>query len=301
VQAGGAATTDEWAAKARRAEELGYSTLFVPDHFGLQLAPMLALQAAADATTTLRVGTLVLDNDYRHPVMTAKEAATLDVLSGGRLELGLGAGWLRSDYDESGMPYDPPSVRVDRFEEGVAIVKGLLSDGAFSFEGEHYRISNLDGRPKPVQRPLPILIGGGGRRMLGIAGREGDILGVNPNLSAGAVTPEVAKDATAEANDRKLAWLRAAAGDRFDHIELNVLVFIAQVTPDRRSVAEGLASGFGLTVEEALDVPLALVGRQDEIAESLVARRERWGFSYYVVQDAAMESFAPIVSSMTGA
>ena len=150
-----------WAEQARKAEDLGYSTLLVPDHFGDQLAPVPALMAAADATSALRVGTLVFDNDYRHPVVLAKEAATLDLLSGGRLELGLGAGWMRSDYEESGISYDPPGLRVERFAEGLAVIAGLLeSDGPFSFSGKHYTVTGHSLQPRPVQRPRPPLISG---------------------------------------------------------------------------------------------------------------------------------------------
>ena len=168
-------TASSWADQARKAEDLGYSALLVPDHFGDQLAPVPALMAAADATSELRIGTLVFDNDYRHPVVLAKEAATLDFLSGGRLELGLGAGWMRTDYEESGIAYDPPGLRVDRFAEGVAVIAGLLeSDGPFSFSGKHYTVTEHHLRPRPVQRPRPpLILGGGGRRVLTIAGRCG--------------------------------------------------------------------------------------------------------------------------------
>src|SRR5438094_7270441 len=151
AQIASARSREEWVAKARKVEDLGFSTLFMPDHFGDQLAPIPALMAAADATTDIRVGSLVFDNDFKHPLVLAKEAATIDVLSNGRSELGLGAGWMITDYEESGMPYDSPRVRVDRFEEAVAVFKGLLGDGPFSFKGEHYTITAHDGRPKPVQ------------------------------------------------------------------------------------------------------------------------------------------------------
>ncbi len=200
-----AGTREEWVAKARRVEELGYSTLCVPDHFDDQLAPMPALTAAAAATTNLRVGTLVLDNDYRHPILTAKEAATVDLLSGGRLELGLGAGWLRSDYEQSGIALDPPSVRIDRLEEALAVVKGLLAGGKFSFCGRHYTVTNHPGTPLSVQRPRPpILVGGGGRRILALAGREADIVSVNFDLSSGAIGTHLGATATAGATAEKV-------------------------------------------------------------------------------------------------
>lgn len=301
IQAANAGSARDWVGLARKAEDLGYSTLFVPDHFGEQLAPLPALTAAADATSTLRVGTLVLDNDYRHPVVLAKEAATLDLLSGGRLELGIGAGWMRTDYEQSGIAYDAPGVRIDRFVEGLRILKGLFADGPFSFEGRHYRVDGLDGQPKPVQRPHPpILVGGGGRRVLQIAAREADIVGINPSLHAGAVTPDIGRDATAEAFARKVGWVREAAGDRFGDVELTVNVFVAIVTDDRLGVAAAMASGFGLTPEEALDVPLALVGTEEQIAEDLQRRRESYAVSYIVVNEASMDALAPIVATLAG-
>src|SRR5687768_532705 len=181
VQLSNAASAAEWASAARRAEDLGYSTLFMPDHFGEQLAPVPALMTAADATTTLRIGALVWDNDYKHPVVLAKEVATMDVLSGGRVEFGIGAGWMNTDYEQAGIPKDRDGVRIARMVEGLAIYKGLWADGPFSFDGDHYRITDLDGLPKPVQRPgPPILIGGGGPKVLAIAAQQADIVGVNP-------------------------------------------------------------------------------------------------------------------------
>jgi probable F420-dependent oxidoreductase len=301
VQISSAASRKEWVEKARQAEALGFSTLFMPDHFGDQLAPVPALMAAADATDNIRVGALVFDNDYRHPVVLAKEMATIDLLTEGRLEVGLGAGWMRSDYEESGIPYDPPGVRVDRFEEGLKVIKGLFADGAFSHSGTHYAIANLDGRPKPVQRPHPpILIGGGGPRVLRIAGREADIVGINFNLKGGEVTADLGPNGTAEMTDRKIEWIREGAGDRFGDIELNVLVFMATVTDDRAGTAEMIAPMFQITPEQALKVPHALVGSVDQICEDLQARRERFGFSYTVVQDGAMEDIGPVVERLTG-
>jgi probable F420-dependent oxidoreductase len=191
-------TARSWADQARKAEDLGYSTLLVPDHFGDQLAPVPALMAAADATTALRVGALVFDNDYRHPVVLAKEAATLDLLSGGRLELGLGAGWMRSDYAESGIAYDAPGLRVDRFAEAVAVIAGLLeSDQPFSYSGTHYTVTEHSLLPRPVQRPRPpLILGGGGRRVLTIAGQWADIVSINVDLRAGTGGPETAPNAS---------------------------------------------------------------------------------------------------------
>ena len=181
VQAHQAPNGQAWTDLAQRAEGLGYSTLLVMDHFGDQLGPIPAMTAASAATQELRVGSLVFDNDYRHPVTLAKDIATVDLLSGGRVEFGLGAGWMTSDYDESGIPLDTAAVRIDRMEEAIAIFKGLWAPESFSHHGEHYQITNLDGTPKPAQRPHPpVLIGAGGKRMLGIAAREADIVGNNP-------------------------------------------------------------------------------------------------------------------------
>ncbi|MBK9181145.1 MAG: LLM class F420-dependent oxidoreductase [Acidimicrobiales bacterium] len=301
VQLATAPDRESWAALARKAEALGYSSLFVPDHFGDQLAPGPALMAAADATTDLRVGALVWDNDYRHPVVLAMEAATIDLLSGGRLELGLGAGWMRTDYEQSGIAYDPPAVRVDRFEESIAVLKGLFAEGPFSHRGPHYTITGLDLRPRPVQRPHPpLLIGGGGRRVLSIAARHADIVGVNPRLHAGEIGPDALADATADAVDRKVGWVREAAGDRFDDLELNVLAFVAIVTDDPGPMAELVAGGMGLDPADVQGTPHVLLGSVEQIAETLHARRERWGFSYVVVQGDAMDGFAPVVARLAG-
>jgi probable F420-dependent oxidoreductase len=188
VQEHRAPSAKAWKEKAREVESLGYATLYLPDHFTDQVGPIAALMAAADATTTLRVGSLVFDNDYRHPVVLAKEAATLDLLSEGRLDLGLGAGWMASDYEQAGIPFDSAGTRISRMEEALTIIKGLFTGEPFTFAGEHYRLTSMEGSPRPVQRPHPpILLGGGGRRMLRIAAREADIVNVNFDLREGAV------------------------------------------------------------------------------------------------------------------
>lgn len=302
IQLAAAESSAQWAELARRAEDLGYSTLFVPDHFGDQLAPVPALAAAAAATSTLRVGTLVLDNDYKHPVVTAKEAATIDLLSDGRLELGIGAGWLRSDYDQSGIAMERPGVRVDRLEEAVAVLKGLFRPGKFSFEGRHYQIRELDGRPKPVQQPHPpLLIGGGSPRVLALAGREADIVGVNPSIRSGRVDAAAARDGTATATDKKLTWVREGAGDRYGDIEINMLVFACVVTDQRASTLEAMAPAFGLEPGEIAHYPHAWIGSVDQICDDLIAARERWDASYHVLQGAdAMQAAAPIVARLAG-
>ena len=268
VQLGGPADAAGWVEQARRIEDLGYSTVTMPDHFTDQLAPLPALSVAAAATTTLRIGALVFDNDYKHPAVLAKELATQDVLSGGRVEIGLGAGWMETDYRATGIPYDPPGVRIDRFVEGIAVIKGAMADGPFSFHGRHYTITDYDAAPKPVQRPHPpLLIGGGGRRVLSIAAREADIVGINGNLAAGAIGPDAIASMTRDAVTEKVAVVREAAGDRFADLELNIRAFMVRVTDDAAGEIRGIA-GF-LQVDDALvaESPFALIGTTSSIAD----------------------------------
>jgi probable F420-dependent oxidoreductase len=296
-----ATSQQEWTAKARRVEDLGYATLCVPDHFDDQLAPIPALTAAAGATTSLRVGTLVLDNDYRHPVLTAKEAATLDLVSGGRFELGMGAGWLIADYEQSGIPCDRPGVRIDRLAEGLAVVKGLLAGGKFSYSGRYYTVAGHPGTPRPVQHPRPpILVGGGGRRVLSLAGREADIVSVNFDLRSGSVGPHLGGTATAAATAEKVGWVRDAAGDRFGEVELSFTAYLTMVTDDRDAVAAGLGSGFGLSGEQVLAMPNFAIGTVVEIADELERRRDELGFSYVVVGGECHEAFAGVVDRLAG-
>ncbi len=286
---------------ARRAEDLGYATLVMPDHFGDQIAPVPGLMAAADATTNLRIGTLVFDNDYKHPVVLAKEVASLDVLSGGRMELGLGAGWMSSDYEQSGIPEDAAAVRVDRMEEGIAVLKGLFSNEPCTFSGEHYRIEGLQGMPKPVQSPHPpFLIGGGKKRVLKIAGREADIVGINPTMPNGAADADAARTGLAAETDKKLAWVREGAGERYDDLEINLLTFACMVTDEREDLIEKVAPAFGLTPPDVASFPHALIGSIDQICDTLEGRRERWQASYIVVQQDAMEAMAPVVARLAG-
>ncbi len=300
IQAKSASTRAEWIEQVKKVEDLGYSSLSLPDHFDGQLAPTPALMAAADSTTTLRVGALVWCNDYRHPVTFASEMATLDILSEGRLELGIGAGWMRSDYDAAGIDYDRPGVRIDRLIESIEIIKGLFSDGTFTYTGEHYGVTDLDLQPKPVQDPVPILVGGGGPRMLKLAGTHANIVGVNPNLKSGAIDETTVADATAERYAEKISWVKEGAGDRFDDIELQIRIFMTMITEDREGTAEALGPGLGMDKNQALASPLAVVGTVDQIAETLIERRETYGFSYITLGAENIESFAPVVSKLAG-
>ncbi|MHB8375588.1 MAG: LLM class F420-dependent oxidoreductase [Dehalococcoidia bacterium] len=295
-----ARSREGWADTARKCEDVGYSTLFMPDHFDDQFAPMPALSVAAAVTSKLRVGSLVFDNDYKHPLILAKEAATLDVISGGRVELGIGAGWMATDYEQSGIAYDAPGTRIRRLKEGVRVIKGLFSDGPVDFDGEFYRVHH-NGTPKPVQKPHPpILIGGGGKRVLSFAAREADIVGVNFALTEGRVGRAAMETGTSAATKEKIRWIREAAGARFDQLELNVTVFAAAITDDRAGMAERLAGGFGVTPAEVLDVPHALVGSVGQICDDLRRRREEYGFSYVVISGGAWETMAPVVATLAG-
>ena len=291
-----------WQDSARKVEATGCSTLFLPDHFGDQLAPLPAMMSAAEATTDLKVGTLVFDNDYKHPLVLAKEIATIDVLTGGgRVEFGLGSGWMKSDYDESGIAYEAPKVRVERFFEAVEIIKGLWGDDAVTFDGDHYTITGHNGLPKPTTPGgPPLLIGGGAPRMLRYAGANADIVGINPSIHSGAIDSDAARDAAADRFDQKLAWVKEGAGDRYADIELNVLVFLASVTDDAAGYAEMVAPMFGVGADEVLQTPTAVVGTIDAICDELVARRERWDVSYYVFQADAFEAMAPVIERLAG-
>lgn len=300
VQGGGSHTPESFAGLARRAEDLGYSTLYFPDHFvDTELAPMSAMAVAASVTSSLEVGALVFDNDYKHPAVLAKEIATIDVLTGGRTVLGMGAGWMETDYTALGIPYDRPGARIDRLEEGLAVVKGCFGPGAFSFAGDHYTITEYDATPKPT-RAVPILVGGGGPKVLRLAGREADIVGINPNLRAGAVSPDAVVDSLAAMTDQKVAWIKEGAGERFDDLELQIRYFLAMVTDDRDRFADAVAPGFGVSAADALEAGIALVGTVDEICDLMERRRERWHVSNAVIGGDQIEMFAPVVERLAG-
>ena len=302
-------TREAWLAKVRRVEELGYATLLLRDHFmpgpfGDQFAPLSALMAAAMASSTLRIGTMVFDNDYRHPVVLSKEVATLDVLSGGRFEFGLGAGWMGSEYEQAGLPFDAPGTRIERFEEALRIFKGLFADAPLTFTGKHYPISGIHGFPKPLQQPHPpILIGAGGRRMLTLAAREADIVGILAGpLNAGVPTVNNPAAYTVESFAQKIELLREAAGERFTRLELSVIT-TPVFTHNRSLGAEQVAQtrGWsGVSVEEILQMPTIFIGTVEQVAEQMLERRERFGISYYMTLDRLMEAYASLVERLSG-
>ena len=292
---------EELVRSVRRAEDAGYSCFNMTDHLDARNAPLVTATAAALATTSLRIGTLVLCNDYRHPVVLAKELAELDRLSAGRLEVGLGAGWMTTDYEQAGIPKDRPGVRIARLAEATSVIEGCFADGPFDFEGEYYTVRGLNAGPKPLQRPRPpLMLAGGGNRMLTLAARRADIVAINVSLHTGVIDERVAADATLEATDAKVAVVRDAAGDRFADIELSVGVFVAAIVDDRHGFAADLAPAFGLTVEQALASPHALFGTVDECVATLEERRERWGISYVTLPIEAAAELAPVVESLAG-
>lgn len=293
----------EWIDKARMIEALGYSTLTVPDHFLERLAIVPALISAADATETLRVASWVFCNDFRHPALLYREAATLDLLSDGRFELGIGAGWLKGEYDMTGIPFDAASVRVARMEEAVRVIKGLAAEGPFDFAGDHYRISGLEGAPKPVQRPLPPLyIGGGGKRLLSFAAQEADIVGFGAKaLPNGGLD---SMDITAEAVRRKRRWVQVATAKAPHELEINILIFIFEITDDRQCAAQRRADELpGMSAADILGSPHALIGTPEQMAEDLRQRREEYGISYIVLNttvDEHIDLFGRVVALLAG-
>ncbi len=299
VSVSDAADARAWREQAKAAEALGYDVLLVADHLTDTLSPLPALVSAADATSTLKVGTFVLANDFRNPVLVAREAATVDLLSDGRFELGLGAGHMKSEYDEVGIPFRTAGARVERLEESVRIVRALLDGGAVSFAGEHYELAGHQIYPR---RPsIPLLVGGNGNRVLALAASHADIVGfVGAHQVEGTGDVALSHFGAAGLADR-LAVVRAAAGERFTELELNVLVQAVLVTDDPRDAAEEVSRRVqGLSPDTALESPFLLLGEIEEIADALLARRERFGISYVVVFGTAMEAFGPVVDRLRG-
>jgi probable F420-dependent oxidoreductase len=288
-----------WADSARELEALGYAALHAPDHLDEGLGPITAMATAAAATENLIVATAVLAADFRHPAVLARELAALDLLSAGRLEVGLGAGYNVDDYRWSGIAMDPPKVRVDRLVEYVAVLRGLFGDGPFTYEGEHFQIDALDGTPRPhTPGGPPIFVAGGGPRMLRFAARHADIVGVNPSLPTSEKRADAARDSVAARIDEKFALVREAAGERYDELEFHGWLREARVTDDGRTAAAEIGAATGLDAEDVLESPFVLVGSVEEIVERLQERRARWGYSYYTVQQPAAREFAAVVAAL---
>jgi len=314
VQSFHAESAKEWRDRARRVEDLGYAALHLADHFlgpgpalestlhPLQtLAPVPAIAVAAEATTRLRVGCRVFCMDYRHPVMLAKEAATLDLFSEGRLDFGIGAGWLRAEYEAVGIPFDRPGVRITRLGEVIDLLEKLWSGEPVDHQGASFRATGFSGAPAlPRERGMRLMVGGGGRRVLSLAARKADIVSFNFDNGSGVLGREGVNSGTPERTLEKIGWVRDAAGDRFDDLVLEIGAYFTFVMDDPRSVAEGMGAIFGLTPEQMMAHPHALMGSVDAIVDELQRRRELYGLHAYTVGDQQLEAFAPVVARLAG-
>lgn len=289
-----------WLRTAQRAEELGYSALLVPDHADQQWGPLVSLAAAAGHTERIALGTLMLAVDMRAPLVLFKELATLAHLAPGRLEIGLGAGWLSADYAAAGIPLAPPGVRIERLDEAMQIIKALWSQGQVTFCGRHYQMTDAAGEPRPPAGGVRWVLGGGGRRVLEVAVRHADIVSLSARMRS-RKDPSFGATATAAQFARRTAWLRTLAGERLASLEIQCLVFAAAVVADRdRYARRVLGPMFGLPPEQALDSPLALVGPVEQICGQLHTHRDRFGISYWVIRGTAMEQFADVITAMKG-
>jgi probable F420-dependent oxidoreductase len=292
----------EWLAMLRRAEGFGFTSYLALDHFVRGFDTVASLAAAA-MVTNMRVGSFVFDNDFRHPALTAKAAATIDVLSDGRFELGIGAGWLKEEYDQTGIPFEPASVRIAKLAEAIRLIKTIFTEEhPVSFSGEHYTVTDLICTPKPISRPdrphPPFIVGGGSQKILTLAGKEADIVGITTRARPDGLKDN--QDLTAAATERKIGWVRDAAGNRFADIELNMMVNDIVITSEREATADRLAGQYGLTRDDILDSPLMLIGTVDEMVAALEERRERYGFSYICTTEPNLTTLAPVVARLAG-
>jgi probable F420-dependent oxidoreductase len=295
----------KWLARVRKAESIGYAVVTMPDHFGQRVAIWPSIVAAADATTSLRFGSMTINNDLWNPVMLAREAATTDVLTEGRLELGLGAGWRVVDYEWTGIPRDRASVRVARLAESVEVLKKAFAGRHFDFHGQYFHVDGVEGWPHPVQQPHPpLMIGGSGPKILGLAAREADIVGVHINLDATVVIGAGAQDAKQGATDRqisdRLGWIKDAARDRFNSLELHLFLLEVAITDDRSGMAQTIADAYAIGPEEVKTSPYFAVGTVENIVRQLQESRERYGLSYFTAREDHLELFAPVVERLAG-
>lgn len=307
-----------WRALIAKTEDLGYSTFFLADHFLSEgpalestyhppqmLAAVPAIAMALEQTSTLRVGCRVFCNDYRQPVMLAKEAATMDYLSGGRLEFGLGAGWIKNEYEAAGLAFDDFPERFARFAETVHAYKAFMSGQPLDIAGDAIRWSGFSGTPSPAQSPYPpLMIGGGSKKILEFAGREADIVSLNFNNRAGMLGPDGMNSGLAAATAQKIEWIKGGAGARFDAIELEIGAYTTVVTDHPLPTAQAIGDALGMSAEDILAHPHCLIGSVDFICEELLRRRETYGISYIAVLDDGennmVETFAPVVARLTG-
>ncbi len=303
VMTSGKQTQADWRDFVRRVDSLGYHVLNMPNHRAAPgFSPLVAMASAAEISDRLRLGTLVLDNESVDPGVIAKDTATLDVLSGGRLEVGIGAGWLAADHTSIGQPWRGVGERVDRLAEAIEVLKACWSGATASREGRHFPLDGVRNDPLPVQQPgPPLLVGGGGERVLRLAARTADIVSLVPNMAAGRLGPESAADGRGDATARKVSWVHEAAGERADAIELHTNLTQVIATDDRAAGLAKVKRGYGLETDaEALAVPHAVVGTVAQMAEQLLERRATYGISYYTVFEAGMEAFAPVLAELSG-
>jgi probable F420-dependent oxidoreductase len=296
-------TGSELVDRARRAEDMGYHALVVPDHLLGQLSPIVAMTTIVAATSTLRVSAFVMNNDLRHPAVVGQDLASIDVLSGGRLDVAIGAGWNKPEYDAIGLAFDPAPMRQARLAESITVLKGVFSGASFSFSGEHYTITDYTGEPVPVQRPYPpFFVGGGGRRTLGLAAREANIVGLAPRIQSNGVLD--ARSMTLDATRQKIDWVREAAPERFPSLELNVYPSTWPVTvTDNLSAEAGRVidhlrsrTGVELSEAEVVDSPHIFIGSIDRLVEKFLQLREELGISSIMLGD--IDELAPVVERL---
>ncbi len=302
VQVGSPMGRRELVETARMAEDLGYAAFSCTDHVDdafPQLSPMVALATVAAVTTRIELQPMVLANDLRHPVVLAKEAATLDLLSEGRFALGLGAGWLAGDFRKAGMAFRRPGIRVARLAEAITILRGLLDDGPFDFEGEHYTVRGLELTPAPRRTPVPLLVAGSGPILLSLAARTADTVALNPGLPLDFGDWQEGATPYADVTDRKLAWIRDAAGERYANLEIQTSVIAGGITDgDPEPLLQPVATMLGVSSAQLAGCPHVLAGTVEHCIETVRGWRKRWGISYITVPAAIARELAPVVSAL---
>lgn len=299
----GAGDGAAWRRLVERVDGDGYDLIHMPQHRGTKgFSPLVGLAFVASHSSRLRVGTLVLDNESMHPAIVARDAATLDLLSDGRLELGIGAGWLEADHSTIGQDFLPAGARIDRLDEAIDVLRACWAGPVANYEGRYFSLRDAPNDPLPAQAGgPPVLVGGGGKRVLSLAARKADIVSLVPNMSAGRVGRESAANATGAATSEKLAWVRDAAGDRMARIELHTNLTNVFVTDDRHPTMEKVARGYGLSnPQDALDIPHVLIGTVSQCVDQLLQRRESTGISHYTVFEANLDAFAPVLAEIKG-
>jgi probable F420-dependent oxidoreductase len=302
MQMTSAPTGEHWTALARRFEDEGYDVISLPDHLGPQFAPVPALAAIAAVTSRVRLSMFVMANDFRNPAVLAKEITTLDVLSGGRVELGLGAGWNAAEYAAQGVQFDVASVRIERLAEAVTILKRTFAGERFSFEGAHYRVTDLEVWPRALQTGgIPLVLGGGAKRMLSLAGREADVVGIATNNSLRAAEVGGSTGLSDDVVREQISWVREAAGARFDQIRLNLRVLGVAVAATREAGAAALAAELGAPEEMLLRSPFVFVGPTSAIHDQLLRYREELGLSYYTVSQRHADQLVPLLPLVSAA